>query len=184
MTCIVGIAEHGNVYLGGDSIAVGGYSMHVRATPKVFRLGAFVIGCANSFRAADVIRYKFEPPPLPKPGADLHRHMAAVFVDALRDALKSHGASVVENNAEQAPAELLVGVRGRLFAIDDDFHVGESCHDFAAIGCGGDVALGALHALGRSGTPRARLTSALNAAQAFSAGVRGPFNFVTLRRRA
>ena len=183
MTCVVGIAERGAVFLGADAIAVGGYAMQTRATPKVFRHGPFVIGCANSFRAADVIRYRFEPPPPYDADDDLHRYMATAFVDALRDALKSHGVTVIENNAEEVPANLLVGIRGRLFVIDDDFHVGESCHAFDAVGCGSDLALGALHALGGTGSPRTRLTKALHAAQAFSAGVRGPFTFVTLPRR-
>lgn len=181
MTCVCGIAERGGVYLGADSIAVGGYTMDVRATPKVFRHGPFVIGCANSFRAADVIRYRFEPPPLPRT-ADLHRYMASAFVDGLRDALKTHGVTSVDNNAEASPIELLVGVRGQLFTIDDDLHVGASEHRFAAAGCGRDLALGALYALGTNGTPRARLSTALHAAQAFSAGVRAPFRFVTLAR--
>lgn len=181
MTCVCGIAERGRVYLGADSIAVGGYSMDVRATPKVFRRGPFVIGCANSLRAADVIRYRFHPLPLPvNPSFNLHRYMATDFVDALRDVLKAHGVMVVENSAEEAPLELVVGVRGRLFTLDDDLQVGESTHDFAAVGCGRDLALGALYA--STGTPRTRLTTALRAAQAFSAGVRAPFRFVTLAK--
>jgi ATP-dependent protease HslVU (ClpYQ) peptidase subunit len=127
-----------------------------------------------------VIRYRFDPPP--PNGTDLHRYMATTFVDALRDVVKSHGVAVVENNAEISPAEMLVGVRGRLFTIDDDLHVGESTHGFAAAGCGRDVALGALHALGRKGSPRTRLTAALHAAEAFCAGVRAPFRFATLGR--
>jgi ATP-dependent protease HslVU (ClpYQ) peptidase subunit len=179
VTCVAGIAERGAVYLGADSIAIGGYAMDVRATPKVFRHGAFLIGCAGSFRVADVIRYRFEPPPLTRD--DLHRYLATAFVDALRDVLKGHGVAVVENNAEESPAEILVGVRGRLFTIDDDLHVGESCHGFAAVGCGRDLALGALYALGSRGTPRRRLTTALTAAESFSAGVRSPFTFATIR---
>jgi ATP-dependent protease HslVU (ClpYQ) peptidase subunit len=181
MTCVAGIVERGGVYLGGDSIAVGGYAMEVRAMPKVFRHGPFVIGCAGSFRVADVIRYRFEPP-LPDAASDLHRYMATVFADTLRDVLKAHGVVNVENNIEEAPAELLVGVRGRLFTVNDDFHVGESVHRFAAVGCGSDLAMGALYALGTRGTPRERLTKALHAAEAFSAGVRAPFRFATLTR--
>ena len=42
MTCIVGLVEKGNVYIGGDSAGVGGYSLTVRADRKVFRNGDFV----------------------------------------------------------------------------------------------------------------------------------------------
>lgn len=180
MTCICGIAERGAVYLGADSIAVGGYLMELRTTPKVFRHGPFVIGCAGSLRASDVIRYRFAPN-APPPKFDLHRYMATDFVDAMRDVLKSHGIMVVENGAEETPTEFVVGLRGRLFTIDDDLQVGESTRGFTAVGCGRDLALGALYAL-QSGDPRARITTALRAAQAFSAGVRAPFRFITLQR--
>jgi hypothetical protein len=169
------------VHLGADSIAIGGYAMDVRTTPKVFRRGWFVIGCAGSFRAWDVIRYRFAPTPPPaSPSFDLHRYMATDFVDALRDVLKTHGVMVVENNTEEANLSLLVGIRGRLFTLDEDLQVGESEHAFAAIGCGRDLAMGALYAT--KGAPRARLTTALRASEAFSAGVCAPFRFATLPR--
>jgi ATP-dependent protease HslVU (ClpYQ) peptidase subunit len=181
MTCIAGVVARGAVHLGGDSIAIGGYAMDVRTTPKVWRRGWFVIGCAGSLRAADVLRYRFAPTPPPAdPSFDLHRYMATDFVDALRDVLKAHGVLAVENNAEEVQAELLVGARGRLFTIDDDLQVGESEHAFAAIGCGRDLAMGALYAT--KGAPRSRLTKALHAAESFSAGVRAPFRFATLPR--
>lgn len=182
MTCVVGIAEKGVVYMGGDSIAIdaGGYAMHVRETPKVFRNGPFLIGCAGSFRMADTIRYRFAPH-LPTLSEDLHAYMATTFVDALRETCKAHAVSSVENNVEEVDGEIIVGIYGRLFVIGCDFEVGQQAGGFASIGSGSSVALGALHAT-RKQLPRKRLTAALEAAQAFNAGVRGPFSFATIRR--
>jgi ATP-dependent protease HslVU (ClpYQ) peptidase subunit len=54
--------------------------------------------------------------------------------------------------------------------------------DYAAVGSGAELALGALYALESSGrTPRERLKRALSAAEQFNAGVRGPFSFVSTR---
>ena len=181
MTCVVGLVERGAVHLGGDSIAIAGYDMHIRDTPKVFRRGALIIGCCGSFRLADVIRYHFAPLAPPTKG-DLHRYMATDFVESLREACKARGVAAVENNVEGVEGSVLVGLRGQLFVIDDDFQVGSPAAGFTAIGCGSQIALGALHAL-RTGTPRRRLTVALEAAEAYSAGVRGPFHFVSLRPR-
>ena len=36
MTCIVGIATAGKVFMGGDSAGVGGYDLTLQANPKVF----------------------------------------------------------------------------------------------------------------------------------------------------
>ncbi|MCZ4093157.1 hypothetical protein [Sinorhizobium psoraleae] len=73
----------------------------------------------------------------------------------------------------------LVGYAGRLFKIDADYQVAEPVDGFGACGCGEQIALGALFA--SSDAPaRERLEIALNAAERFSAGVRGPFHFETL----
>ena len=70
----------------------------------------------------------------------------------------------------------LVGVRGRLFAVYDDYQVASAADGFAAVGCGDQVALGALYATAGTGMrPRARVRTALAAAERFSGGVRGPF---------
>lgn len=179
MTCVVGTVHKGAVHLAGDSIAIGGYEMHVRDTPKVFKRGPFVIGCAGSFRLADVVRYHMGP--VPVPSGDLHRYMAVDFVESLREACRARGVSEVENNVEGVAGALMVGVHGRLFVVDDDFHVGEPADGFTAIGCGAQVALGALYATPKV-PPRTRLTTALHAAVRHNAGVRGPFHYVSLRK--
>jgi hypothetical protein len=144
----------------------------------VFRRGPFVLGCAGSFRLADVVRYHLGT--IAVPSGDLHRYIAVDFVENLRDACKARGVSSVENNVEEVAGGILVGVHGRLFTIDEDFHVGEPSGGFAAIGCGFAAALGALHAT-PTVPPRRRLATALAAAERYNAGVRGPFHYVTVR---
>src|ERR1019366_6351782 len=74
----------------------------------------------------------------------------------------------------------LVGTHGRLFEVSSDYQIGEPADPYAAVGCGSEVALGALHATGGSKmTPHQRLEAALAAAERFSNGVRGPFVHVS-----
>lgn len=55
MTCIVGYAVDGNVYMGGDSAGVGeGYSLQIRAEEKVFLKGSMIFGFTTSFRIWDM----------------------------------------------------------------------------------------------------------------------------------
>ena len=57
-----------------------------------------------------------------------------------------------------------------------DFQVGELHDPFAAVGCGMDLAHGALYALRDSDLdPESKVRLALEAAERFSAGVRRPF---------
>ena len=171
MTAIVGLAQAGSVYVGGDSAGVSGMSLTVRADTKVFRKDRYLFGFTTSFRMGQLIRYSLT---LPKPGGDLDSFMATTFIDAVRDCLKAGGWAAKENDREEG-GTFLVGVRGQLFAVYDDYQVARAADGFAAVGCGDQIALGALYATADLGMgPRRRVRTALAAAERFSAGVRGP----------
>ena len=178
MTAIVGLARGGSVFIGGDSAGVSGMNLAVRADTKVFRKGRYLFGFTTSFRMGQLIRYSLA---LPTPKGDLDSFMATKFVDALRNCLKSGGWARKEDDREEG-GTFLVGVRGQLFAVYDDYQVGKAADGFAAVGCGDQIALGALYATAGTGMkPRARIKVALGAAERFSAGVRSPFVCMTLR---
>jgi hypothetical protein len=44
----------------------------------------------------------------------------------------------------------LVGVRGCLFEVGEAYQVGELAAGYSAVGCGAEIALGALHATGNT----------------------------------
>lgn len=179
MTAIVGIAHNGRVHLGGDSAGVSGWSLTVRADTKVFRNGPYVLGFTDSFRMGQLLRYGLTPPP---PEGDLPRFMSTVFIDAVRDTLKAGGFAARESEREVG-GNFLVGVAGRLFEVYSDYQVAETATGYAATGCGFELALGSLHSTAQTEAgPRKRLGMALVAAEAFNAGVRGPFAFVSARK--
>ena len=87
--------------------------------------------------------------------------------------------SVKNKNEVETGGVWLVGYRGRLFYVGDDYQVGEYACGFGAVGCGEGYALGALFALHNGGKPKKRIMIALRAAEYFSAGVRGPFRVLS-----
>ncbi|MGW0795174.1 hypothetical protein [Streptomyces sp. NPDC002692] len=181
MTVIVGLVHNRRVHLGADSAGVAGYTLTVRADAKLFRSGPYVMGFTSSFRMGQLLRYSFQPPA--PDGDDLHRFMVTTWVDALRTCLKDGGWARKDSEQEQS-GTFLVGVQGRLLTIDSDYQVGESIAPYAAVGCGQDLALGALHATQDLGLkPRPRITTALAAAAHHSAGVAEPFTYVATRRQ-
>jgi ATP-dependent protease HslVU (ClpYQ) peptidase subunit len=111
----------------------------------------------------------------PKPKGPLDRFMSTTFIDAIRTCLKDGGWARRENDREEG-GTFLVGVRGDIFVVYEDYQVGQAADGFAAVGCGDQVALGALYATaGSELTPRKRVMLALAAAERFSTGVRRPF---------
>ena len=184
MTCIVGSVCDGVVMIGGDSAGVAGYEMAIRKDPKVFLVDNVAFGFTSSFRMGQLLQYSLRIPSL-DPGGDIFRYMATEFVNAVRDCLKEGGYAKVDKNEEEG-GSFLVGIRGRLFAIHSDFQVAERACGHDAVGCGESYALGSLytyaldHYQGSGGRDQhGVLMDALYTAENFSAGVRGPFNFVS-----
>lgn len=182
MTCIVGLVdkEEDKVYIGADSAGVAGLDLMIRADQKAFNVGEFVFGFTTSFRMGQILQYSFDPPEIRT--KDIMRYMVTDFVDAVREALKEGGYSEVENNVETGGC-FLVGVRSRLFSIEDDYQVEETPYGFNSAGCGAQIALGSLVTTqDYDFSPRERVKMALQAAEKFSSGVRGPFNIKTSRK--
>jgi ATP-dependent protease HslVU (ClpYQ) peptidase subunit len=173
MTCIVGLVHDGKVYMGGDSAGVAGYDLTVRADEKVFTNGEFIMGFTSSFRMGQLLRYKFKPP-YHMPGVPTDEYMVTSFVDEVRKCLRE-GGYARNNNGEESGGTFLVGYKGELFVIHDDYQVAKVVDGFAAVGCGYQVARGALFATSPGLLPEDRVKKALEAAERFSAGVRGPF---------
>lgn len=167
MTCVVGIAHNGRVHLGADCQGSKGWAQLDRVDGKVFHKGPMVMGFTSSYRMGQLLRYKLALPEH-HDGVDVFEYMVAHFVDAARQCLKDGGYTTVTNSSEQGGV-FLVGYRGRLFCVEADFQVGERVGGFDSVGCGADIALGALHVA--KGRPQNRIEQALAAAARFSAGV-------------
>ncbi len=178
MTCIVGFVEGDSVWLGGDSAGVGGWSLSVRADRKVFRNGPMIFGFTSSFRMGQLLHWALTIPDH-DPRIDVEKYLTTTFVDAVRDCLKSHGCAKKTNEVEEG-GTFLIGYKGQLFCIGDDYQVALSADGFDAVGCGHDIAKGALFASAHLHGEE-RLELALKASEHFSAGVRGPFHMETLK---
>lgn len=177
MTCIVGIEHNGGVLIAGDSQTTAGWSAHMKSDQKVFRVGPFAIGLAGSPRMGQLLHYKLIPPPLDDE-TDLYRYMATEFIDAVRTTLKDGGHAEKLNEKESHDSSFLVGIRDHLFTVQSDYQISRWACEYAAIGCGQDLAVGALHATRTMRSPEKRAQLALEAAAEHSIGVAAPFHFV------
>jgi len=180
MTCIVGFARDGEVVIGGDSAGISNYDRRIVAYPKVFKRTFFVIGYTSSFRMGQLLQYTLAVPLQKKEQTD-HEFMCTTFIDAVKKCLKD-GEYATKSNDVLTGGTFLVGYRGNIYKVCDDFQVFKSTEGYEACGCGDRYALGAIRthlAL----QPKANLNSivinALEIATHFSAGVHGPFDLVS-----
>ena len=176
MTCIIGLVHDGKVWLGGDSAGTdSNYSQTIRADQKVFQSGPFLMGFCGSFRMGQLLHYTLRVPEQRSDQGD-EEFMCTTFIEHVRECLRYGGFTYIDKNVESG-GNFLVGYRGSLYEIEEDFQVGRPTKDFLAIGCAEDFAMGAMNILMDSEeiNPKTILRTALKTAEEFSAGVAGPF---------
>jgi hypothetical protein len=180
MTCIVAATNGTKVFMAADSCAVDETSISSRKTPKIFIKGSFLLGYCQSFRLGQIAQYAFDPPALPtiKLTDDvLTGYMVKNFVPALKKCLEENNFPYHDDDKDDW--EIIIGIKGRIFVVENDWQVGLDIHNYWASGAGAHIALGALFAC-EDMEPNARLMVALNAAKEFSPFVREPFNFLSV----
>lgn len=176
MTCIVGVVEGDKVWMGGDSAGTNGWLDQVLyESPKVFRNGDMLIGSCGSARQAQLLRYELTIPDH-DPRIEIEKYMVKNFIGAVRECFRAGGVCRKEHDVDESLGHFLVGYKGRLFVIYEDFQVRIPKSSYDAIGCGDQIARGALFASEHVTDGRARAEMALRASEHFSAGVRGPFH--------
>jgi len=181
MTCIVGIEHEGKVYMGADSIGVDGWQRTVMDFPKVFHVRDLLIGCAGSIRALQLLRYNLDVRARNDSEDDME-YMVTGVADTARRLFKDSGWSHIENNKESG-ANFLVGYRGRLYAVEDEFSVVRMQQPYWALGVGKVYALAAILTLRSERddlTPEHQINRALKVASELSIGVHPPFHIESL----
>lgn len=186
MTCIVAIKHNDKIYMGGDSLgSTSTFSKTVRLDEKVFINGEMILGFTSSFRMGQILQYVMEAPERPEGISDM-KYLVAYWIPALIDTFADAGyrgeKGDYDHEETRIGGEFLLGYRGTLYCIEGDFQVGIPEEQYAAIGCGQDLALGAIYAAKQSGAkdPTKIITVALEAAEKYSAGVQRPFKLLSI----
>lgn len=177
MTCIIGIAEHGKVWIGGDSAGVSGWNINPIGK-KVFRSGEFLIGVTGNLRATQVLQYRLHI----ETKADLESedcYMATVFSDEVRSLFLANALMKKDNEVEKHDSAFLVGYKGRLYTVDSDMSVVAMPEQFDFVGCANGLARGAFVALDHL-QPFERIKRTLEIVARYNIGVDGPFQIEVL----
>jgi len=170
MTCILGLIRNGHVYMGSDSLYLNGWHRVRTSHPKIFRKGTMLIGTSGDQRISDIIEYNFDPEEDYRD--DPVEFLGMDFLPAMRDAIKKHGGM----KEEDMEATVMVGYKGHLFIIGEDFTLSEIGSSYEAIGAGAKYAMGYMYAMEKTClSPERLIEQALSCAEYWCAGVRGPF---------
>ncbi len=179
MTCIAGLVdpESNCVYIGGDSASTNDSGLQtILAGRKVFFIGKgenrMLLGCTTSCRMMQLLQYELQLPTYEQ-GMEVEEYLVTKFVNAVRECLKTGGFAQKEDEKETG-GNFLIGYRGRLFEVQDDYQVSEPINGYEAVGSGAKFALGSVYATPHL-LPEQRIRLALEASAYHNAYVRPPF---------
>ena len=172
MTCIVGIAKDGIVYIGGERAASDGNTLLSLNRPKVKQCGDYLIGFAGSLGVGELAHF-IDLPPI---GKNIEKTLRTSFVKSLKNAIEEYGNI---SNSDDNETSWLVGVQGRLFEISsEDWGVFEFSE--SAIGSGNNIALGSLHTTRNWADQERRIRVSLQAAVEISPSCSGPIDIYNI----
>lgn len=172
MTCILGIADGTNVWIGGDRACSDGSTVLSLHRPKIARVGEYIIGFAGSLGIGQ-LAHMVDVPASPK---NLEKALRTTFIKSLKSAIEEYGNA---NANEDNSTDWLIGTQGRLFEISsDDWQVSE--YEYSAIGSGANIALGSLHTSRTWKDNHKRVSVALDAAITLSPTCQGPMDILKI----
>lgn len=174
MTCIAAIIDKdGKGHIASDSLGSNGHTKANYKNKKVFKKGDMLIGYTSSYRMGQILEYSLELPPR-KVKQNLDKYMYIDFINAVRQLLKIHGFSTVQNNTEEIGTFIVV-TEGHIFKVQSDLAILESRDKFDACGSGEDYAIAVLHTLVAQNNTncKAMLTQAIDTASQYVSSV-GP----------
>ena len=169
MTVIAGIASEGVVYISGDRGASDGDSIIAMTTPKICKVGDFVIGYAGSGGLGQIVKHLECWTRHPK---NPEKFLRNDFVEEFKAVREKIGGK------DEEEASLLIGYKGTLYEMETSDY-GVYPFTYTAIGSGGPIALGSLHSTENTAfLPQMRVEKAVEAAIAHSPTCLGPIDTI------
>lgn len=107
---------------------------------KITQVDGYTLAGAGVSRYCDIIQYGWQPPKYD--GTDLYLFMVSQFIPALRKAHEETGYVLKDDDS----FSFIVGLRGQLFYVAEDYSVLRSNKGIYGIGTGSSYAIGAYEA--------------------------------------
>ena len=168
MTCIVGIASEGIVYIGGDRGLSDSDSILSMPRPKVVQNGEYLIGLSGSLGVGQLLQMI----DLPSAGRNPEMTLRTSFTKSFKESLEEYGPDITK---EDNDTDFLIGVKGKLYEYSiGDWSVAEV--EYSAVGSGSSIALGSLYTSNNYKDPYKRIKIALEAACTLSPSCQLPID--------
>lgn len=140
MTTVIAFQGPDFAILGADcQITDGDRRILSPSTPKIVKIGRYLLGVRGDARPGDVLMYSWKPPAYD--GSDPIKFMGKKIIPSIINAFKANSYDFEKENAMFG---FLIAFAGNVFEIGSDMSISQNIDGLYAIGSGGDYALGAL----------------------------------------
>jgi hypothetical protein len=187
MTCIVGFLDKKNdcIWIGGDSLASNDWVKTTLGFSKVYHndiLKSVIFGNCGLVRHLDIMRYSedlFPEIDVYKNTEIDHKYMVTKFIPRLYT-LYSNG--IYHEDTKNKGATFIIGVKNKVFKVDEAYGVLEPKNGICATGSGEEVAMGSLLTTVDMDIPvEKKIEMALTAAESYAVGVQRPFHIINTK---
>jgi ATP-dependent protease HslVU (ClpYQ) peptidase subunit len=174
MTCIAVVRQDNKIFMAGDRGASDDDTILTLSTPKVWKLGPYLIGYAGTLDG-ERVRYNFNPyvPDI----KDIDKFMQTKFIKQLRQFYNDWWV----DTSKDADLGLIICVRGQIYEHNAvDMSLSKYTGDYLAMGSGAQYAYGYLNATEKIKDGKKRVMGAVSSAIKFSPSCVGPVDVVSL----
>ena len=174
MTCLAVVRKENKIYMAADRGASYDDTILTLTTPKIWKIGPYLIGYAGSMDG-ERMRYNFNPyiPDI----KNLDKFMQTKFIKQLRSFYNDWWV----DTSKDADLGLIICIKGQIYEHNAiDMSLSKYTLDYLAMGSGAQYAYGYLSATEKSKDPRKRVIGAVNAAIKFSPSCAGPVDVISV----
>ena len=162
------------IYMAGDRGASDDNTILALTSPKVWKLGPYLLGYAGALDG-ERIRYNFNPyvPDI----KDTDKFMQTKFIKQLRNFYNDWWV----DTSKEGDLGLIICIKGQIYEHNAiDMSLSKYNLDYLAMGSGAEYAYGYLNATEKSKDARKRVVGAVNSAIKFSPSCMGPVDVVSI----
>jgi len=156
--------------LGADSqITDGDKRIISPSTPKIVKVGKYLLAVSGDCRPGDLLMYNWKPPAYD--GTDPVKFVGRKIIPSIITTFKAHGYDFTKDAASYS---YLLAFNGNIFEIGDELSISQSSDGIYGVGSGSAYAMGYLASV-KSAIGDAEILQALNVSAKYDINTGAPF---------
>lgn len=177
MTTIVAYQGEGFAILGADSqITDGDKRILSPSTPKITKIGKYLLAVSGDCRPGDILMYLWKPPAYD--GTDAVKFVGRKIIPSIIAAFKAQGYDYTKDSASYS---YLLAFNGNIFEIGDELSISQSSDGIYGVGSGSPYAMGYMASI-KGEVGKEQILQALEVSAKYDINTAAPFQLEVQKR--